>query len=207
VFRAMSVARTALAGAAGYLLGTLPSADLASRLAARNRGDQVDLRAAGSGNPGAANAAKVLGNTWGIAVLGADIAKGVAAGFVGRAIDGDRGAYVAATAVVGGHIAPAWNGFRGGKGIATSAGTCLAVFPAYFGVDLLVAAAGAAGYRNAERATQLSAAGFVAAATVWAAAGLPNAWGPRPNAGLVAFAVATSAMILAKFAATRRALR
>jgi glycerol-3-phosphate acyltransferase PlsY len=200
----MSGARIAFAGAAGYLLGTLPSADVASRLAARHRGDQVDLRAAGSGNPGAANAAKVLGNTWGVAVLAADIAKGVAAGFVGRAIDGDRGAYLAATAAVGGHIAPAWSGFRGGKGISTSAGTCLAVFPAYFGVDLLVAAAGAAGYRNAERATQLSAVGFVGAAVVWAAADLPNGWGPRPSVGLVAFAATTSAMILAKFASSRR---
>jgi glycerol-3-phosphate acyltransferase PlsY len=205
VFFAMSVARLALSGAVGYALGTLPSADIASRLAARGRADRVDLRATGSGNPGAANAAKVLGNSWGLAVLGADIAKGVAAGFVGRAIAGDRGAYLAATAVVGGHIAPAWNGFRGGKGIATSAGTCLAVFPAYFGVDLLVAAMGAAGSRNAERATQLSAVAFVTAAAVWARRDLPNAWGPRPSAGLVAFAATTSAMILAKFALSRRA--
>ena len=70
-------------------------------------------------------------------------------------------------------------------------------------IDLGVAAIGAAGSRNAERATQLSSVAFIGAATVWALAGLPNGWGPRPSAGLVAFAAATSAMILTKFAATR----
>ncbi|MCU1428383.1 MAG: plsY [Actinomycetia bacterium] len=200
----MSLQRVALAGAAGYLLGTIPSADLATRLASRS---DVDLRVTGSGNPGAANAAKVLGNRWGAAVLVADLAKGVAAGFAGRAVAGDLGAYAAATAAVAGHIAPVWNGFRGGKGIATSAGTCLAVFPAYFGFDLAVAAIGAAGSRNAERATQLSAVGFTTAATVWWLADLPNRWGPRPSAALPAFAAATSAMILAKFATARRTAR
>jgi acyl phosphate:glycerol-3-phosphate acyltransferase len=203
VLRPMSRARLLLAGVVGYALGTIPSADLASRFAARGGDARVDLRSAGSGNPGATNAANVLGTSWGVAVLGADIAKGVTAGFAGRVLAGDSGAYVAANAAVGGHIAPAWNGFRGGKGIATSAGTCLAVFPAYFGADLAVAAIGAAGSRNAERATQLSSVAFVSAALLWTLADLPNAWGPRPSAGLVAFAALTSAMILAKFAAAR----
>jgi glycerol-3-phosphate acyltransferase PlsY len=49
---------TLLAGAAGYLAGSIPSADIATRLA----GTSVnDLRAAGSGNPGALNASVLLG--------------------------------------------------------------------------------------------------------------------------------------------------
>jgi acyl phosphate:glycerol-3-phosphate acyltransferase len=192
--------RTAWAGVAGYLLGTTPSADIATRLA--SLGD-VDLRRDGSGNPGAANAAQVLGKRWGAAVLAADLGKGVMAGFAGRAIGGDAGAYVAATGAVAGHIAPLWNGFRGGKGIATSAGTCLAVFPPYFAFDLAVAALAAVGSRNAERAAQCSAIAFTGAAISWWRAGRSNGWGPRPTVGLPLFAATTSAMVLAKFAATR----
>ena len=40
----------------GYLLGTIPSADIAARAAGA-----TDLRSSGSGNPGAANAIAVLG--------------------------------------------------------------------------------------------------------------------------------------------------
>ncbi|MBA3287807.1 MAG: hypothetical protein H0U21_07255, partial [Acidimicrobiia bacterium] len=47
-------ARLATAAVAGYLAGTLPSADIASRLAT---GGRIDLRVAGSANPGALNAA------------------------------------------------------------------------------------------------------------------------------------------------------
>src|SRR6187200_112525 len=52
------LARLAAAAATGYLAGTLPSADLAARLAT---GGAADLRTTGSGNPGAANAINVLG--------------------------------------------------------------------------------------------------------------------------------------------------
>ena len=55
----MPLLRTLGAAATGYLLGTVPSADLAARAAS---GGTVDLRSAGSGNPGGANAAKVLWN-------------------------------------------------------------------------------------------------------------------------------------------------
>jgi glycerol-3-phosphate acyltransferase PlsY len=186
----------------GYLLGSVPSADLASRVA--TRGD-VDLRAAGSGNPGATNAAKVLGKRWGAAVLVADVAKGVAAGFAGRALGGDAGAYVAATLVVVGHILPPWSRFRGGKGVATSAGACLAVFPAYLPIYLALAAAVAGVSRNSEVAAQVSGAAWITAAIVWWTASLPNGWGPTPGIGLVAFAVASTLLILAKFALTRGA--
>lgn len=192
-------------GAAGYLCGTFPSADVAARLASRGRAP-IDLRAAGSGNPGATNAAKVLGARWGMAVLVADIAKGFAGAVAGRALAGDAGAYLAATLAIAGHIAPVWSRFRGGKGVATSAGACLAVFPAYFPIDVAVAALGAVATRRAERATQLSGAVWCAAAVLWWRADLPNAWGPEPSFGLVAFAVASTAMILTKFARSRAAV-
>ncbi|MBA3283323.1 MAG: glycerol-3-phosphate acyltransferase [Acidimicrobiia bacterium] len=184
----------------GYLAGTFPSADLATRLAARG----TDLRTEGSGNPGALNAAAVLGRRWGLAVLAADMAKGTIAGLVGRAVAGDAGAYAAATGSIAGHIAPVWNGFQGGKGVATSAGACLAVFPVYFPIDAAVAATSAAASQQAERSIQVACAGGTTAAGGWGRRGLPNAWGPETGPGLPLFAAASSAMILAKFRSTRR---
>lgn len=196
-------ARLVAAGLVGYLTGTFPSADVAMRLASTG----LDLREEGSGNPGALNAATVLGRNWGLAVLGADMAKGAVAGGLGRAIAGDNGAYLAATASIGGHIAPVWNGFRGGKGVATSAGACLAVFPAYFPIDAAVAATTAITAQHAERSIQLSCAAWTTAAVVWWRRRLPNAWGPAPGPATALFAATSSALILAKFRAARRAAR
>ena len=191
---------TLLASAAGYLAGSIPSADIATRLA----GTTVnDLRAAGSGNPGALNAAALLGRRWGVAVLGADMAKGAVAGFIGRAIAGPTGAYAAATAAIAGHIVPVWSRGSGGKGVATSAGACAAVFPVYFPIDAAVAVTAAVTARNAERTIWISSSAWVVAALVWWRRRLPNAWGPAPTAGLPLFALAGASMILAKFRAAR----
>ncbi len=199
--RRSSAGRLVAAGALGYLAGTLPSADVASRLA----GSTGDLRDEGSGNPGALNAASVLGTGWGVAVLVADAGKGAAAGRIGLAVAGAPGAYLGATAAVAGHIAPVWSRFRGGKGVATSAGACLAVFPAYFPIDAAVAAVGAVASQQAERAVLLSSTAWTAAAVLWWRRGLPNGWGPEPTAALPAFAGVSSAMILLRFGAARRA--
>lgn len=145
----------------------------------------------------------MLGNSWGLAVLGADMTKGALAGGLGRLVGGDAGAFAAATAAVAGHIAPVWNGFRGGKGVATSAGACLAVFPAYFPIDAAVAGVAAVAAQHAERSTQVSCVAWNVAALVWWRRSLANAWGPRPDAGLVLFTAATSLMILAKFRRAR----
>lgn len=145
----------------------------------------------------------MLGRRWGIAVLPADMAKGTIAGLAGRAVAGDAGTYAAATGSIAGHIAPVWNGFRGGKGVATSADACLAVFPACFPIAA-VAATSAAASQQAERSIQVSCAVWSTAAVVWWRRGLPNAWGPTPGPGLPLFAAASSAMILAKFRAARK---
>jgi glycerol-3-phosphate acyltransferase PlsY len=193
-----SVSRILAAAGVGYLAGTFPSADLATRLAHHG-----DLRSQGSGNPGALNAANVLGRGWGLAVLAADMAKGTAAGMAGRAIAGDAGAYAAATGSVAGHIAPVWQRFRGGKGVATSAGACLAVFPAYFPIDAAVALTTATATQEAERSMQIACAIWTPASVVWWQRKLPNAWGPTAGPGLAVFAGLSSAMILAKFRSAR----
>lgn len=196
-----TVLRPLVAAALGYLVGTFPSADIATRLA---RTAVTDLRAAGSGNPGGLNAAAVLGSRWGAAVMAADIAKGTVAGLAGRMVAGPAGGYAAATTSIGGHILPVWSGFRGGKGVGTSAGACLAVFPAFFPIDVTVAATAAAAGRNAERAVWTSCAAWTLSSLVWWRRRWPNLWGPPPTAGLPVFAVAGSAMILTKFRLARR---
>ena len=86
------------------------------------------MRAAGSGNPGGLNAARVLGRKWGLLVIVMDAAKGALAGFIGLAI-GDAAAYAASSGVIAGHCWPVYNGFRGGKGVAAAGGSFFAAFP------------------------------------------------------------------------------
>jgi glycerol-3-phosphate acyltransferase PlsY len=186
----------ALAALIGYVVGTFPSADIAARIATRGR---VDLRTAGSGNPGGLNAMKELGTVWGVVVILADMAKGAIAGGLGALVGGGAGAYAAATAGIGGHIFPVWTRFQGGKGVATSAGACLAVFPAFFPIDAAVAAAGALRTRNPERVIWCNGVAWMTAAIVWTVADLPNAWGPEPGAGLLLFSAVSCALIVYKF--------
>lgn len=188
------------AAALGYLAGTAPSADVACRLAT---GGTTDLRMVGSRNPGANNVLKLLGPRWGYAVMAADIAKGAVASAVGQRVAGATGAHVGGVAAVVGHCFPAWNGFRGGKGVATSVGQCAATFPAWSVVDLLVAWGAAVlpwWRRRHVGATVVSSTVWVAAATLWWRKGWPNLWGPQPSPALPLAAAATSAVILFRLA-------
>lgn len=194
------VALTLAAALAGYLIGTFPTADLVTRIATRGA---VDIRATGSGNPGGLNTMQSVGRVWGIVVIAVDLVKGVVAALVGWAIGGVPGAYAGATAGIVGHILPVWSHFRGGKGVATSAGALLVVFPIFFPVDAVALATGALGLRNAERAIWVVCPLWVVSALVWWLAGLPNLWGPDPTVGLPVFAVVSAALIVWKFAAAR----
>ncbi len=195
--------RTLAAAAAGYVLGTVPSADLVSR-AARD----LDPRDVGSGNPGAANIALVIGPAAGLLVLAADIGKGAAAGRIGRRLAGPLGADLAATAAVIGHCYPVWNGFRGGKGVATSVGQVLATFPAYFPIDVAVAVATAAVPQWKQRAfaaTTVSSLVWVAGSQIWWRRQLPNLWGEAPTWSLPAGAAISSSVIHRRFLDAARA--
>lgn len=196
--------RLIAAATTGYALGTIPSADVAARLATRG---PTDLRDAGSGNPGAANAMAVLGKGWGYGVLVTDVAKGAAACAAGRRLAGDLGAHIGGTAAVVGHCLPVWNGFRGGKGVAASAGQCLATFPAYFPIDLGVAWATARWRRQAMVATAAASITWVGAGVVWWRRSWPNLWGPQPSPALPLAAAASSAVILSRFMAARSRAR
>jgi len=192
--------RLLAAAASGYLFGSAPVADTATRLA---KGGSTDLRLVGSGNPGAANAMSALGKGWGYGILVADIGKGALACVAGRRLAGDVGAHLGGTAAVIGHCFPVWSWWKGGKGAATSSGQCLATFPAYFPIDLGVAVAVAKWRQRALPATATASAGWGGGGLVWWGKGWPNAWGPRPTAALPVAAAASSAVIFSRFWAAR----
>lgn len=180
-----------------------PTADVVAR---RTGDGSVDLRVAGSGNPGGANAINVLGARAGAAVLAGDISKGLAACAAGAVVAGPVGAHLGGTAAVAGHCYPAINGFRGGKGVATSVGQCLATFPAYFPIDVAVAAVTAANPSARQRAfeaTLASSVCWVLGGLVWWRKGWRNLWGPRPTVMLPLASLASSAMILKRFVDAR----
>lgn len=191
--RVPSLIRLLAATATGYLAGSVPSADMAARLATHGA---TDLRAVGSGNPGAFNAMVVLGRRWGYGVLVADIAKAAVACVAGQRLAGPTGGHLAGTAAVVGHCFPVWSRFRGGKGVAASVGQCLVTFPAYVPIDVGVAWAVSIRLRCSDyTATAVASAAWVAASLLWWRRGWPNLWGPKPTVGLPLAAAATSAVI------------
>lgn len=110
--------------ALSYLLGTFPTALIVARLAGH------DPTKEGSGNPGASNVYRLAGTTAGLAVFIGDAAKGAAAAGMGRAAGGPALALACGMAAVLGHVFPVFRGFRGGRGVATAAGTVAVLEPA-----------------------------------------------------------------------------
>lgn len=119
----------------GYLLGNFQTGVIVGRLIARK-----DLRMYGSGSSGATNAMRVLGKKAGILTLLGDIAKGMIAVEIGILLLGRDGGLAAGLFVVIGHIWPAFFGFNGGKGIATTLGVLLILQPLYAAIIIIVMA-------------------------------------------------------------------
>jgi glycerol-3-phosphate acyltransferase PlsY len=126
-----------------YLLGSIPT----GYLVARARG--IDIRTVGSGNIGATNVFRILGKPAGIFVLLVDALKGyLGCGWapvlvhwlffqqtmVAPELEYHR--IVGAVCSILGHNYTCWLRFKGGKGIATSAGAILALLPAALGIAL-----------------------------------------------------------------------
>ena len=115
-----------------YLLGSIPFGYLAGRL------QGIDIRQAGSCNVGATNVVRVLGKGYGYPVFALDFLKGFAAVKISMLMATGRPpewnspeifGILAAMASVLGHLYPPWLKFKGGKGVATSAGALLALAP------------------------------------------------------------------------------
>ena len=115
----------------GYLLGSIPSGYLISRLAG------IDIRQHGSGNIGATNVVRTLGKKYGYPVFVADFGKALLAVLVAPHIGAAAGSMatpdvfkvITGVCVVLGNAFPIWLGFRGGKGVATSAGMLFGLVP------------------------------------------------------------------------------
>lgn len=128
---------------AAYLLGSIPTGYLVGLAKG------VDIRTVGSGNIGATNVFRFLGKPAGIFVLLMDALKGwfavriVALWLAARLLppeaveeSGEVAAILAALFAVLGHNYTCWLKFKGGKGIATSAGVYLALAPLAVGIAL-----------------------------------------------------------------------
>ena len=109
-----------------YLVGATPTSYLVGRM----RG--VDLRRHGSGNLGATNTFRVLGWKAALPVMVVDITKGWFPTLWFPLWDGapaPEWALAYGAAAIVGHVFSIYVGFRGGKGVATSAGVFLALAP------------------------------------------------------------------------------
>ena len=123
-----------LAVVIGYLLGSVPCAYIAARLA-----KGVDIRRVGGGNVGALNVMREVGTAAGIAVYLADVAKGSLAVLVAQWLGAPLlWVFAAGLAALVGHSWPVWLKFRGGQGLATGMGVLLVVAPIEFAISFAI---------------------------------------------------------------------
>lgn len=136
-----------LAIVAAYLLGSIPFGLLIARAHGK------DLRSIGSGNIGATNVSRALGRKWAYFCFALDVLKGLipmlaTLHLASTQLDQTQGEKVVllglwlavGCAAIVGHIFPIYLKFKGGKGVATSFGIALGLWP-YFTVCALFALA------------------------------------------------------------------
>ena len=163
-----------------YLVGSVPTAYLLGRLKG------MDLRREGSGNVGATNAFRVLGPVAGTISLLLDIGKGllavtVLAGF------GQAGwlRILAGISVIAGHNWPVFPKFKGGNGVATSAGVFLGLAPGAVGLSVLV------------WLMTVALSGYVSLGSILAALGLPLfIWLGGKEIGFVVFGLLVTVLVI-----------
>jgi glycerol-3-phosphate acyltransferase PlsY len=177
----------------GYLFGSFPAGYFAGRLAG------VDVRTVGSGNIGATNVLRVLGKKWGYPVFAIDALKGFAAVraafslvryWDGAKPYGEYLAILAAMMAVAGHTFPVWLGFKGGKGVATSAGALIGLMPLAVPLVFLVWVV------VFETTRYVSLASIIAAISLPIVAGLLAHWKFVDTAALIYFSLLITLLVL-----------
>ena len=174
-----------------YFIGSIPT----GFLMARAKG--VDIRSVGSGNIGATNVFRILGKGPGIVVLLIDALKGYipakllpmifAPDMVAEGLRHHYLALVAGFFAIIGHNYTCWLRFKGGKGVATSAGVLIAWVPMAFLIAL------------ASWLAIFAASRYVSLASVVAALVLPFAvWGTGERKTFIGIATLLSALAIYK---------
>ncbi len=177
-----AVALGALAVIGGFLIGAIPFGVIVGRVFYGR-----DIRAAGSGNIGAANALRTLGRTGAAGVLILDALKGAIPVSVVALCGGSTAlAALGGFAAVAGHCYSPFLGWRGGKGVATSYGVIWALaWPAGVAFTLVWIAT-------------IIALGYASVASMLASAVMPFAlWFMLGRTGLV-YGIAAAAFIILK---------
>ncbi|MBF0373364.1 MAG: glycerol-3-phosphate 1-O-acyltransferase PlsY [Alphaproteobacteria bacterium] len=187
----MSSPILAAAAALGYLLGSIPFGLVLTKAAGLG-----DIRAIGSGNIGATNVLRTGRKGLAAATLLLDGGKGAAAALAALFLAGHDAALIAGLAAVLGHNFPVWLKFKGGKGVATTIGTLLAVSWPTGLAAILTWAATAALFRI----SSLAALVALATAPAWAL------WLAGPETALMAGGLAVLGFIRHK-ANIRRLLK
>ncbi len=111
-------------GLAGYFLGNFHTGILISKAIAHQ-----DVRSQGSGNAGTTNMFRMLGMKASLLTLVGDMLKAVLASLIGLWLLGEYGALLGGALCTAGHNWPVLLKFKGGKGIACTAGTLLVTEP------------------------------------------------------------------------------
>ena len=172
----------------GYLMGAIPTADGLARRSG------IDLRAAGSANPGANNALRLGGRRLAAAVLASEIAKGTLGVLLGALLAGDIGMALAGAGATVGNVLNPYRRFRGGQGLGISAGVLLAAVPIAGATGLAVVAyVVKVTHRTAPAA--LAAVVAVLGSSVW----LPVVpWGITDSGAATLLAVAIAVVVTPK---------
>ena len=174
-----------LALVVGYLLGSIsPAAGIA-------RVFGIDIRAVGSGNPGATNIGRTLGVGWAILVGVLDVLKGLVPALAFGLLAGQFAGEIAGLAAVVGHVTSPWLKGRGGKGVATALGAILGVQPWLAIGTLLAFGIGVLIWRRVGLGAVLGAIALGTSGLI----GWARGWCDGADA---AFAVALAAVVLAR---------
>lgn len=177
----------------GYLFGSFPTGYFVGRLTG------VDIRAVGSGNIGATNVLRVLGKRWGYTVFFVDAFKGFAAVRVAFFIAGHMPSppqhpeyfgILAAMLCIVGHTFPVWLRFKGGKGVATSAGALFGLMPLVVPFIVLI------WIILFEITRYVSVASIIASVSLPVAVWLFLRWGYLEGAALFYFSIAIAGLVL-----------
>jgi glycerol-3-phosphate acyltransferase PlsY len=196
----VSIAGLAVAAVSAYMFGSIPTGFLFGKA----RG--IDIRSQGSGNIGATNVLRLLGVRAGITVLLIDAAKGALAVIVSRwmATQFEPGggasarevySIVGALAAVMGHNYTCWLRFKGGKGIATSAGVLGALVPLALVIGVVVFAVTVAATR------------FVSLGSILGSAALPfAAWATGESLNMILVTGGMAALAIVKHRSNIRRL-